>query len=101
MKYFGLTSLQAIQCGTQSGALALKMAGQTGEIAPGMKADLLVVNGDPSKDIAVLGHSDAIEAVWVDGKPMDLSPPLPRKPIRGWALPSMGKRLTNPHIRDA
>lgn len=100
MKYFGLSSLQAIQCGTQSGALALKMAGQTGEIAPGMKADLLVVNGDPSADITVLGNPASIEGVWIDGKPMDLSPPLPRKPIRGWTMPSMGKRLTNPRVRD-
>jgi imidazolonepropionase-like amidohydrolase len=101
MKYFGMSALQAIQCATQSGAIALRMAGQTGEIAAGMKADLLVVGGDPSLDIGLLGRSQAIEGVWVDGKPMDLSPPLPRRPIRGWSLPSMGKRLTNPHVLDA
>lgn len=100
MRYFGMSPLQAIQCATQSGAIALKMAGKTGEIAPGMKADLLVVDADPVQDIRVLGRNDAIESVWIDGKPMDLSPPLPRQPIRGWTLASMGKRLTNPHVLD-
>jgi hypothetical protein len=64
-----------------------------------MKADLLVLNADPIQDIRVLGRSESIDAVWVDGKPMDLSPPLPRQAIRGWTMPSMGKRLTNPGVQ--
>jgi imidazolonepropionase-like amidohydrolase len=99
MRYFGMSALEAIQCCTQSGAIALKMAGKTGEIAAGMKADLLVLNADPIQDIRVLGRSESIDAVWVDGKPMDLSPPLPRQAIRGWTMPSMGKRLTNPGVQ--
>lgn len=94
MRYFGMTSLQAIHCATGANAFALKMAGQTGVIAPGMKADLLVVAGDPSLDITILGEPGRIEQVFVNGKAMDLSPPAPRKPIPGWTMASMGCQLT-------
>ena len=34
-----------------------------GTIAPGKVADLLIVNGDPSRDIGVLAQPENIEAV--------------------------------------
>lgn len=94
MRYYGLTSLQAIHCATGAGAFALKMSGQTGVVAPGMKADLLVVDGDPSRDVAILGEPGRIRQVFVDGRSMDLSPPPERKPLPGWRMPSMGRQLT-------
>jgi imidazolonepropionase-like amidohydrolase len=94
MRYYGMSSVQAIHCATGAGAFALKMAGQTGVVAPGMKADLLVVDGDPTRDITILGEPGRIRQVFVDGKSMDLSPPVERKPIAGWRLPSMGRQLT-------
>jgi imidazolonepropionase-like amidohydrolase len=94
MRYFGMSSLEAIHCATGAGAFALKMAGRTGVVAPGMKADLLVVNGDPSQNVAILGEPGRISQVFLDGKPVDLSPPRERKALGGWRMPSMGQQLT-------
>ena len=94
MRYYGMSSLQAIHCATGAGAFALKMAGRTGVIAAGMKADILVVDGDPSQDVRILGEPGRIKRVFVDGRAADLSPPRERKPINGWRMPSMGRQLT-------
>ncbi len=94
VRHFGLTSLQAIQCATQAGAIALKLRGRTGEITPGCLADVIVVDGDPSADVAILGRKDAIRHVFVGGRPMDLSEPPPRKDPPGWRQSTMGGRLT-------
>ncbi len=93
-RYFGLSTLEAIQCGTQMGAHAMKMAGRLGVIAPGMKADLLCIAGDPSADLAVLGRPEAIRHVFLDGREQDLTPLEPRRNISGWRMPTMGNTLT-------
>ena len=48
----GLTPLEAIMVGTLNGARYLGRAAQVGSIALGKQADLVVLNGDPSRDIA-------------------------------------------------
>jgi imidazolonepropionase-like amidohydrolase len=60
----GLTPLQAIQTATKNAAALLHLDDR-GVIAPGKLADLLVVDGDPSKDIAAV---DNIESVWRRGR---------------------------------
>jgi imidazolonepropionase-like amidohydrolase len=94
VRHFGPSPLQAIQCATETSAFGLKMAGETGVIAPGYKADVIVVDGDPSKDVTVLGKPGAIRHVIVDGVPKDLSALPPRKPIPGWRVASIGRQLT-------
>jgi imidazolonepropionase-like amidohydrolase len=94
MRYFGMSSLEAIHCATGAGAFALKMAGRTGVVAAGMKADLLVVDGDPSQNVAILGEPGRISQVYLDGQSVDLSPLPERKPLAGWRMPSMGQQLT-------
>ena len=39
-----------------------------GTIAPGMLADLLVVDGDPSQDIAILQQQDKLLAILKGGE---------------------------------
>ncbi|MHA6794308.1 amidohydrolase family protein [Pseudonocardia bannensis] len=68
MDYAGLSSLEAIQAGTQHGALMLGLDGQVGVIAPGMIADVIVVDGDPVADITVLQDKRRIETVVQDGR---------------------------------
>ena len=94
MRYFGMSSLEAIHCATGAGAFALKMAGRTGVVAAGMKADLLVVDGDPSQNVAILGEPGRISQVYLGGQSVDLSPLPERKPLAGWRMPSMGQQLT-------
>jgi imidazolonepropionase-like amidohydrolase len=67
MDYAGLTSLEAIQAGTSNGAVMLGLEGRVGVVAPGMIADLILVNGDPVKDIRVLQRRKCIETVIQDG----------------------------------
>jgi len=94
VRYIGLTHLQAIQCATQAGAIALKMQGQTGEIAVGRLADIVVVDGDPSKDVTILGEPGRIKHVLIGGRMMDLSELPQRGNIPGWRLASMGSTLS-------
>jgi imidazolonepropionase-like amidohydrolase len=60
----GLTPIQAIQTATKNAAALLHLDDR-GIIAPGKLADLLVVDGDPSKDITAV---DNIDSVWRRGK---------------------------------
>jgi imidazolonepropionase-like amidohydrolase len=60
----GLTPLQAIGTATKNAAALLDL-GDRGVIEPGRLADLLVVDGDPARNIA---DTDRIEAVWHRGK---------------------------------
>ncbi len=52
----GLTPLEAIRSATLTAARALRLAGEAGSLAPGMPADLIVVDGDPLKDIRALSR---------------------------------------------
>src|SRR5262249_43797292 len=60
----GLTTMQAIQTATKNAAALLHLEDR-GVIAPGKLADLLVVDGDPSKEISAV---DNIESVWRRGR---------------------------------
>ena len=56
----GLSTLQAIYAGTRNPAAALGIKDSIGTIEQGKEADLLVVNGDPSKDIQKLRDVAAV-----------------------------------------
>ncbi len=60
----GLTPLEAIKVATLSGAQYLGRAERIGSITAGKRADLLVVNGDPSSRIADI---EKLETVFKDG----------------------------------
>lgn len=60
----GLTPVEAIQVATYNGARLLKIEAQTGSIEAGKAADLVVVAGDPSRDISDIRKA---ETVFVDG----------------------------------
>jgi len=67
MKYAGVSELEAIRAGTYNGGIVLNLEGEVGGVAPGMLADLLVVDGDPSQDVAVLEDRTKIEQIILDG----------------------------------
>jgi imidazolonepropionase-like amidohydrolase len=52
----GMTAMQAIAAATRSAARALGMEDRIGSIQPGKQADLVVVDGDPLKDISALSR---------------------------------------------
>jgi imidazolonepropionase-like amidohydrolase len=53
---WGMEPMQAIVAGTSLAADAVGVGDQVGSVAPGMLADLIAVDGDPSLDITALGR---------------------------------------------
>src|ERR1039457_59074 len=65
----GLSPIEALQAATSAPAKAFHLDDR-GEIAPGKRADLLLVNGDPTKNIEATRD---IVAVWKQGVRDDLA----------------------------
>ncbi|MFL6846666.1 MAG: amidohydrolase family protein [Allosphingosinicella sp.] len=64
----GFTPLEAIRIGTLNGATYMGLANEIGSVAAGKHADLLIVRGDPSRNIADLEN---VEIVFKDGTGYD------------------------------
>ena len=56
----GFTPVEAIRIGTLNGATYLGVADSLGSVAPGKLADLVVVRGDPSKQISDVRHVELV-----------------------------------------
>jgi imidazolonepropionase-like amidohydrolase len=67
----GLTPMQAIVAGTTENARFFHAADRLGSIERGKIADLILVEGDPSKDISAMRH---IRRVMLNGRWIALSP---------------------------
>ena len=67
VRHAGFSALDVIRWATKNGGELLGLGDQVGTIAAGKLADLLVVEGDPSRDITVLKDRDKILAVMKDG----------------------------------
>jgi len=102
VKYMGLTPLEAIQCSTSTNAVALGLEGKLGAIAEGQLADVIVVDGDPSKDVTILGDKEKLRLVFSRGKAVDLSRPQPeRGHLSGWMVsPYSTSKLTREKVRN-
>jgi imidazolonepropionase-like amidohydrolase len=64
----GVDALTVLKWATQYPAESMGMGNELGTIAEGKIADLLVLQGDPSQDISLLGDRDKILAIMRDGK---------------------------------
>jgi imidazolonepropionase-like amidohydrolase len=56
----GFTPLEAIQIATQNGAKYLGREDRIGTLAPGKQADLVLIKGDPSKNIADIENVETV-----------------------------------------
>lgn len=84
VEHLGLSPLEAITTGTKNGAIAMDEVGEVGTIEAGRRADLLVLEGDPSRDISILGDRRRFRHLWARGRSIDLSRPWPeRRPLAG------------------
>ncbi|HEY7233606.1 MAG TPA: amidohydrolase family protein [Gemmatimonadaceae bacterium] len=77
----GQPPMDAIVSATSLGAQAMGLGGQIGAIAPGYQADLIAVDGDPSKDITALRRvvfvMKAGRVYRMDGNSTSSTTPLP------------------------
>ena len=64
----GMTNMQAIKAATQFGGKLLEL--NVGTIEVDQRADILIVKGNPLKDIKVLKNRENIE-IFKDGKKFD------------------------------
>lgn len=74
VKHLGYTPLEVIKLQTRENAVAMGLEGKLGTIEPGMIADILILDADPSDDVTVLGDPMHVRAIIKDGKPVDLEP---------------------------
>ncbi len=68
VKVLGTPPLEVIRWATENGAIAMGLGEESGLIEVGRLADFVVVNGDPSVDIACLGADGGIAAVALGGE---------------------------------
>jgi imidazolonepropionase-like amidohydrolase len=68
VKDLGIPPLDVLRWATRHGAEVMGRGDELGRIAPGRLADLVVIAGDPSSDIAVLSDAAKIHAVLRGGR---------------------------------
>jgi imidazolonepropionase-like amidohydrolase len=67
VKLFGFTPMEAIVAATRWGGEIMMKPGELGVVRQGALADLLLVDGDPASDVAILQNPDRLLAVMKDG----------------------------------
>ena len=77
VKYLGFSPGEALRCATFHAAKFLRGGDRLGAIEPGRLADVIVVNGNPLENVAVLQQREAIETVYLGGKAVDVDPAEP------------------------
>ena len=63
----GLAPVEALQAATSLNAKVFGLEDR-GVVEPGRRADLVLVSGDPTRDIAV---TENLEGVWLGGRPTE------------------------------
>ncbi|MGH6938164.1 amidohydrolase family protein [Hypericibacter sp.] len=63
----GYTPSEALQCGTRIGGQVMGMGHELGLVKDGFIADLLLVNGDPLKDLAMMVPEESFLVIMKDG----------------------------------
>lgn len=64
----GFTPMQAIEAATRVGAEAIGLGHLVGRLAPGLLADILVIDGDPLADVSILHDRQRLERIYKGGK---------------------------------
>jgi imidazolonepropionase-like amidohydrolase len=77
VQHVGMSPMEALLSATAWGAPMMKLKNQIGAVQEGYLADLLLVDGDPLQDIAVLQDKRRLLAVMKDGE-FHRAPPLRR-----------------------
>jgi imidazolonepropionase-like amidohydrolase len=90
----GLSELEAITIATKNGAWAMRMEDELGVIAPGMLADVLVIDGDPTTDITMINDKSRFRNVISRGAMVDIASPWPTKTNPpGWKVGNWAREI--------
>ena len=85
----GLTSAQALRCATSESAKVLGFGDKLGSLEKGKLADIIVVDGDPLKDVTIFEREDSIAHVFKEGTAVDLQTPLSKRAgLPSWRVPT-------------
>jgi imidazolonepropionase-like amidohydrolase len=68
VRYLGFTPTEALVAATKLGGEIMGMESELGQIKPGFLADLLLVSGDPTQNVAILQDKNNLRAIMKDGK---------------------------------
>ena len=81
VEMLGMTPLQAIHCATLGATRILRRFGhEVGKLEAGRLADIIVVNGDPTRDVTILQKKSLLDFVFKGGEEIDRTPrPTPRR----------------------
>ncbi len=100
VKELGFSNLEAITAATATCGEHAGFNGETGVIAEGKLADLILVDGDPSRDVTILADKTCIKHVFVGGQEMDITPLPPRKPIPGWRTSQYSSKILSRDVAN-
>ena len=68
VQHLGYTASEALSAATQLGGEIMGMGQELGQIKAGYLADLLLVRGDPTREIGILQSKDNLLAIMKDGR---------------------------------
>jgi imidazolonepropionase-like amidohydrolase len=68
VRYFGYTATEALLAATRLGGQIMGMGSELGQIKVGYLADLLLVDGDPTRDVAILQDKSKLRAIMKAGQ---------------------------------
>jgi imidazolonepropionase-like amidohydrolase len=68
VRYFGYTATEALMAATRLGGQIMGMGHELGQIKVGYLADLLLVDGDPTRDVAILQDKSRLLAIMKAGR---------------------------------
>lgn len=67
VRWFGYSPVEALRCATEVGAELMGLGGEAGRVAEGFLADLLLVRGDPTKDVTLLESPENLAMIMKGG----------------------------------
>jgi imidazolonepropionase-like amidohydrolase len=65
--YYGYAPADALICATRHGGRAMRDEGDLGTLEVGMLADMLLIDGDPLKDVSIMADRSKLAMVMKDG----------------------------------
>ncbi|KAJ7983305.1 hypothetical protein DFH06DRAFT_1172907 [Mycena polygramma] len=68
VKLLGMTPMEAIISATAYGGDIILHPNELGKVIPGAYADLILVNGNPLDDIALLSHKENLDVIVMNGR---------------------------------